>query len=407
MKKLRPYLQILVPLLLLAAGILLMQRILRLAPEPAVLPTSFDSPLVRTTTVAPEDVHFDVNTQGTIEAWRAIDLAAQVGGKVVAVAPGLRAGGFFAAGELLVQIEAADYELAIVQQEGAVARAELRLLQEQAEADAAVRAWQQIEGERPAEPLVRREPQLREAAAALAASQAQLQKARLDLERTRILAPFAGRVQKANVDVGQLVQPGQPLAQIYDTSCAEVRLPLPASEAGFVDLPLHWSDRGETTPRVPVELTTDFAGRRHRWTGYLVRTEGEIDRRTRQWMVVARIDAPYAQNGSADQPPLAVGAFVQARIHGRLQRGLIGIPRSALRGDDEVWLVDAEHRLRRTSVEVVRRQADRVWIGQGLKAGDRICITPPTSPTEGMPVRLLPEPELTTPAARSTPDGGR
>jgi RND family efflux transporter MFP subunit len=386
---------------------LVVQRILRLAPQPAVVPTSFDGPPVRTTIVGPEDVHFDVFTQGTIEAWRAIDLAAQVGGKVIAVAPSLRAGGFFAAGELLVQIEATDYELAVIQQEGAVARAELRLLQEQAEADAAVRAWQQVEGERPAEPLVRREPQLREAAAALAASQAQLQRARLDLQRTRVLAPFAGRVQRAAVDLGQLVQPGQPLAQIYDTSCAEVRLPLPASEAGFLDLPLHWSDGDATTPRVPVELTTDFAGRRHRWSGYLVRTEGEIDRRTRQWMVVARIDNPYAQNGSADQPPLAIGAFVEARIVGRLQRGLIGIPRSALRGEDEVWVVDAEHRLRRATVEVVRRQADRVWIARGLQAGDRICTTPPSTPTAGMPVRLLPDAALPPPDAATQPDGGR
>lgn len=406
MKKLRPYLQFLVPLLLLAAGALLTQRILRLAPEPTVLPSSFDGPPVRTVTVAPEDVHFDVLTQGTIEPWRAIELAAQVGGKVLAVAPSLRAGGFFAAGEVLVQIEATDYELAVVQQEGAVARAELRLLQEQAEADAALRAWQQVEGERPAEPLVRREPQVREAVAALAASQAQLQKARLDLERTRVLAPFAGRVQRANVDLGQLVQPGQPLALIHDTSCAEVRLPLPASEAGFVDLPLHWSDRDGNSPRVPVELTTDFAGRRHRWTGYLVRTESEVDRRSRQWVVVARIDAPYAQNGSADQPPLAIGAFVEASIRGRLQRGLIGIPRSALRGEDEVWLVDAEHRLRRATVQVVRRQADRVWISQGLQDGDRICVTPPATPTVGMPVRLLPAPALTAGQA-GTGDGGR
>jgi RND family efflux transporter MFP subunit len=406
MKKLRPYLQILVPLLLLAAGILLTQRILRLTPEPTVLPSSFDGPPVRTVTVASEDVHFDVLTQGTIEPWRAIELGAQVGGKVLAVAPSLRAGGFFAAGEVLVQIEATDYELAVVQQEGAVARAELRMLQEQAEADAALRAWQQVEGERPAEPLVRREPQVREAVAALAASQAQLQKARLDLERTRVLAPFAGRVQRANVDLGQLVQPGQPLAQIHDTSCAEVRLPLPASEAGFVDLPLHWSDRDANSPRVPVELTTDFAGRRHRWTGYLVRTESEVDRRSRQWVVVARIDAPYAQNGSADQPPLAIGAFVEASIRGRLQRGLIGIPRSALRGEDEVWLVDAEHRLRRATVQVVRRQADRVWISQGLQDGDRICITPPATPTVGMPVRLLPAPALTAGQA-GTGDGGR
>ena len=74
------------------------------------------------------------------------------------------------------------------------------------EADAAVarREWEQL-GEGPGSPLVLREPHIAEAQAAVTAAEAALEKARLDLERTEVRAPFAGRVRHKNIDVGQFV----------------------------------------------------------------------------------------------------------------------------------------------------------------------------------------------------------
>ena len=284
-------------------------------------------------------------------------------------------------------------------------RAELRLLQERAEADAAVRAWRELEGQQPADPLVTRAPQLRDAEAALAAAKAQLDRAELDLVRTRVTAPFAGRVRGARVDRGQLVQPGQVLAQIYGIEFAEVRLPIPAADAAFLELPMHGVDAAATPATTPVELQADFAGERHTWTGTLVRTEGEVDRRTRQLTLVARVAAPYARDAGNTRPPLAVGMFVQARVQGRTFADVVALPRAALHGDREVWVLDAENRLQRRAVVVLRAEADRVLLRSGVRAGERICVTPLELPTDGMPVRPT-DADAAAPA-QVTPQQGR
>jgi RND family efflux transporter MFP subunit len=396
MKVLRIVLQIALPLALLAGGYFFATWIQSLKPAPKIEPHEFAAPTVRVHEVTKQDVRIDVDTQGVVEPFRAIALAAQVGGRVLAISPALRAGGFFAADEVLVEIEATDYEFAIVQQEAAVARAELRLLQEQAEADAALRAWQELEGRAPDDPLVRRQPQIADADKALAAARAQLAKARLDRERTQLKAPFAGRVRSASVDIGQIVQPGAPLAQIYGTDYAEVRLPLPARDAAFVELPLHGADDGSAGGSGPtVELVAEFAGRAHRYPGTILRTEGEIDRRSRQLTVIARVAAPYAQdapNGQQDRPPLAVGTFVRAVIHGRTFAGVAALPREAVSGSGEVWVVDAESKLRKRGIAVLRETEDLIYVQTGLEAGELVCTTRLEAPVDGMPVRRHTEP---------------
>ena len=124
--------------------------------------------------------------------------------------------------------------------------------------------------------------------------------------------------------------------------------------------------------------------------GTITRTEGEIDRRTRQLTVVARVDEPYARDESGERPPLAIGMFVAATIRGRTFRDVIVIPRIALRGDGEVWVLDGENNLRRRAVEVLRTETERVLVRAGLDDGDVVCVTPLDAPVDGMPVRRLP-----------------
>lgn len=392
MKSLRIVLQILLPLVILGGGLWLAYEIASRKPEVIVDHEAFVGPLVRTYTAATADIRIDIRTQGVVEADQSIELSAQVGGRVVAVAAALRAGGFFAAGDVLVSIERTDYELMVTQQQAAVARAELRLQQENAEAEAALRAWRELEGERPADPLVRREPQIAEATKALEAAKAMLRRSELDLDRTDVRAPFAGRVRDANVDTGHIVRPGIALAQLYGTERAEIRLPLPVSDAAFLELPLHWSDSASPTPKPHCDLTANFGGRRHSYVGTIIRTAGEVDRKTQQITVIARVEAPYARGESGDRPPLAIGTFVEASIRGRVFRDVVAVPRAALRGENEVWLLDAEHRLRRRQVDILRLEPDRVLIQSGLHSGDIVCTTVLDTPVDGMPVRIAAEP---------------
>ena len=394
---LRILLQILVALGLLAGAAMLSLRIFKQAPKPLVTAGVDTRPAVRLATVRAEDITLEVTTHGTAEPYRTVDVSAEVGGRIIETHPMLRAGGFFAADDVLVTLDDTDYALAIEQQKSAVARAELRLLQERAESEAAIRAWQQLEGDRAPDALATRAPQIRDAEAALAAAAALLQKCERDRLRTRIRAPFAGRVRAVMADLGQTVQPGQRLATVFDTACVEVRLPIPVADAEFLELPLHGPAAPGQGPRVT--LTTEFAGDHPEWQGRIVRTEGEVDRRTRQLTLVARVDDAYARGPDDKRPPLFVGTFVHARIEGVRSAGALVIPTKALRGEDAVLVAVPRLRgfagglplfeitLRNRTIDVLRAEADRVLVRSGLRAGERVCVTTLDTATDGMRVR--------------------
>ncbi len=378
-------LQILLPLLVLLGAGAIAAKMIAGMQKPVVQTPPPQTPLVRALAVQPASLRMDVHSQGAVEPKSAVVLSAQVGGAVVAVSKNLRPGAFFAAGEPLVTIDEADYRLALVQQDANVARAELRLAQERAEAEVALRAWQELEGERQADALATRRLFVEEAQAALAAAQATRARADLDLRRTQLALPFAGRVRTASVDKGQFVSPGQPLAEVYDTEYVEVRLPIPDADAAFLDLPL--GPDGGSGPAV--ELYADFAGKPCRWQGQIVRTEGEIDRKTRMLTLVARVESPFAAAPGDGQPPLAVGMFVTATITGRAFDSVLALPRAAVRPDGRILVVSAESRLTARPLPILRRDRDAVYAQGALAPGERICTSPIEAFVEGMPVRVL------------------
>lgn len=397
MKHLRLTLQILLPVMVIVGGSFLANWIMNNKVAPLVQAVANDGPLVRVQVATLSNEQLDVIARGSVEALRTVDLAAEVGGRIIKTHPALRAGGTFTPNDVLVEIDATDYELLITQKMAAVARAELRLMQEQAEAAAAVRAWEQIEGNAPIDPLARREPQIRDAKLAVASAQAQQKRAETDVRRTRVQLPFSGRVRSVHADIGQTVQRGQRLAVALDTSELEVRLPIPLREMAFVDLPL--GNRTDDGPKV--EITADFAGAPCTWQGSIVRIEGEIDRRTRQLTAIARVTR------TADSQPLLVGMFVEARIVGREVQDVFRVPSSALHSGDHIWIVEAveddtadnsktTYRLRDRVVTVLRTERDHAILKGGLEAGEQVCLSSLQAPADGMKVRIR-EPKDKTP----------
>jgi RND family efflux transporter MFP subunit len=379
------WIRFLLPPAIVLGGLFMTVALVRSKPkvdpqEPEVIP-----PLVQVVAVEKRDVRLTVTAEGTVLPRTESTLAARVAGEVVAVAPSFEVGGFFDRGEALVTLDARDYEVAVERRKAEVAAARLRQAQEEAEARVAAEEWDGL-GEAAPDPLVLREPQLAEARAALAAAEAELRKARLDLERTRITAPFAGRVRSKAVDVGQYLTPGQAVATVHAVDYAEVRLPVPDGELAFLDLP--WSFRaGTTAPGLEVTLAANLRGELYRWPARIVRTEGELDPRSRMHYLVARVEDPYRRRGAGEGPPLLIGSFVGAEITGREVRDAVELPRTALRGEDRVWVVDEDQRLVFRPVEILRTQAESVVIGGGLESGERVCVSALDFAVAGMAVR--------------------
>ena len=387
------------PFIVLALGIVSTVLLVRTRPSAETRQRDIPPPLVRVHSVELADLQLTVHSQGTVEPRTRTVLVAQVPGRVIEVSPSFESGGFFAADEVLVRIDPTDYELAVVRARAAVAQAEVRLATERAEVAVARREWEAL-GEGQANPLVTRQPQLQEAEAALEAARAALRQAQVDLQRTGIRVPYPGRVSTKQADVGQYVLPGASLGEVYAIDYAEVRLPIPDEELAYLEpswlAPALPSDApssatansDETKPNgAPhVALQARFGGALQRWEGKVVRSEGEIDPRTRMLHVVARVEDPYGRF-TRREAPLAVGLFVNATIHGRSVRGVVVLPRAAVRGRDQVVVVDADERLRLRTIDVLRAQRDAVVVRSGLAAGERVLLSPLEAVTDGMRVR--------------------
>ena len=360
-----------------------------LATAPRVATTTPDRilPTVRVIRAEPGVVRLRVRSQGTVAPRTESELIPEVSGPVVWISPALVSGGFFEQAEPLLRIDRLDYQSNVAKARAALARAE-------GEQDHAVQNL--ARRERLSADDISSTSQLDDARRSARVSEAMLDEARValeqaqrDLDRTEVRAPFSGRVRSEHVDLGQFVSRGSPVATLYATDFVEIRLPIPDRELAYLNLP-SWRVGEPSTQGPEVSLRATFAGREHTWQGRVVRTEGEIDAKSRMVHVVARVENPYGiEEADSARPPLAIGLFVRAEIEGPLADGITIVPRSALRDDRLLMVVDADDRMRLRDVDVMRIDREEVLIRTRLGAGERVCVSPLEVVVEGMRVRTV------------------
>ena len=378
------FLQLLIVVLLLLGGYIGMNELRASKPELQRRKIPPPTPMVRTVRIETQSKHVVIQSEGTVKPLTEINLVPQVGGKVIDVSPALINGGQFIKGDILLRIDPIDYELAVTLADAKVKDSESKLELAKEEAAAAREEWRLIKGaksksERKPPPLVAREPQLAAARAKLEADRADLKKAKLNLERTTLKAPFNGRVSQENVDIGQYVTPGQPLASLYSTDAAEIMVPLEDNELYWLRVPGFTDGDG---PGAKANVRAQLGGQDLIWAGEVVRAEGKIDERTRMINVVVRVMDPYAK-----RPPLAPGLFVKVEMQGKMLRNVAAIPRSALHADDTVWVVDGTGRLHFRKVNIAMIQGANVLVQSGLEEGDLVVTTIFKGVTDGMAVQ--------------------
>ncbi len=372
----------LVPVVIVAAAIaaafLLISNRRTLEPaQPQPVPTA-----VRVMRVEPGPVQLRVHAQGTVSPRTETQLVPEVSGNVVWVSPSLVAGGYFEAGETLLRIDDRDYMANVRRAEATLARAEADNELAQFELRRAEElVGRQLISRSDYEERVR---SARVAETAVADAQLVLQTARNDLDRTILAAPFAGLVRSEQVDIGQFINRGNSIAEVYATDALEVRLPIADQQLAYLNIPL--DQRGEMAPEgaPSVRLTAEFAGRKQVWTGYLARTEAQIDPGSRMVYAIARV---RADDEAQAAPP--VGLFVQAEIEGIAEDNIVVMPRSALRDDNQVLVVDTENRLHFRAVEILRVYRDEVFVSAGLERGELVNVSPLQTVVEGMRVQPI------------------
>ncbi len=328
-----------------------------------------------------------LQSYGRVKPRTESELVPQVAGKVVRISPNFRNGGFFEAGELLLEIDDRDYQASVNSARANLIESRQLLIQEQAQVKQAKDDWVRLGNRGQPPTLVSREPQLKAAQAKVLAAEAQLDTAQANLERTRIVAPYAGRMLEKKVDVGQVVNANSAIASIYAVDTVEVRLPLKNRDLAYIDLPESLRvNKDRQQPLPAVELISEL-GKSEHWQGKIVRTEGAIDAASQQLYVIAQIDDPYGE-AARDRQPLKIGQYVRAEISGRRLKQALVIPNNAIYQGSYVYLVEQDT-LRRRNIDIAWQNDNQALIKKGLKAGELLVLTPLGQVASGTAVRIV------------------
>lgn len=355
--------------------------------SPEIVPVA-----VRVMEVRSEPTKLFVESQGKVQAARTVNLSTPVAGTVAWISPKLEAGGYVAVDEPLLRLDSSDYEIALARSEAALEQAIAEELHARSEYE---RLRELGERRLASESQIQNAERLANVTAArINEIETQLRQARIDLERTEVRAPFDAIVQSRQVELGQYANRAQNIAVMYGAEEVEVRLPLAIRQLGYLDVPLDF--RGELDRRVApvVRLEGLYGGQRHIWFGRMVRTEATIDPDSNTVQSIVRVTQPQEvdnEQGEKNAIPLPIGLFVEASISGREIDDIIALPRSVIRNNNQVLVVDAENKMYYREVEIFRFEEERVLISGGLAPGEIVCISPIQAVVNGMAVQPVRE----------------
>ena len=382
--------RILLPIGILVVCIVVAGILVRSPTEVAESSPEIISVAVRVIEAQLESVQLTVESQGKVQPAQTASISAAVAGPVAWISPVMEAGGDVKMGEPLLRLDSVDFETArersaaALQQAEAESRfsaSELERFLELAEKNLASDSQLQD---------IRRQAEVN--SARLVDAQASYRQAKLDLDRTEIKAPFNAIIESRDVELGQYVSRAQSVAVVHGADEVEVRLPLAIRQLGYLDIPLGSRGvlSGEQAPNV--SLLGYYGGEAHNWKGQLVRTEAVIDANSNTVQTIIRVDQPKSadtNNTSSSQIPLPIGLFVQADIAGKRVDNLIVLPRSVIRNNNQVLVVDSENKMYYREVEIFRLEESRVLISSGLLPGEFICTSPIQAVVEGMSVQPI------------------
>ena len=275
---------------------------------PEQKPEEMPVPIVDVTQVEQQTVSLNLPSYGVVTPKYKTQLVTEVQGRMLSISPQFVAGGIVKKGDQLAQIEPSDYEADLMQAEATLAQATAALNEEIARGEVAKIEFKGYDKGLPPE-LGLRIPQLKKEQANVKYAQAALARAQRNLARTVIRAPFDGIIKARNVDLGQYVTLGTNLGELYDTSIAEIRLPISNDDLAYLESVDH--------PDTQVTLSASLAGKENTWMGNIIRSEGVIDADNRMVYLVAEIKDPYLrEHKTQGSLPLKYGSFVNAVIKG-------------------------------------------------------------------------------------------
>ena len=376
--------KILLPLAIIAGAVLLSMLMFMLKPAPPKLESPDTALAVETMVLEKITAQLKIQSQGTVLPRTSTSLISEVSGAVLEVSPQFVVGGVFQAGDVLMQLDPTDYQVALQRAEAKLISMNAQLSFEQARSAQAEKEWAMTGRPASEAPLLAlRKPYLAEAQANVLQTEAEVAQAQQKLDKTTIRAPYAGMVSQKMADIGQFVATGSKLGEIFAIDYAEVRLPMTQRDMAKLNLEALAGGQASST----VTLTASVGGADLQWDALLVRSEGVVDQRNRAQYLIAQLDDPYNIHNSRQNPALLMGTFVRATIAGKQLEKVFAVPRHALLEGDNVAAVDRDNRLRLKKVEKIFGDDQFYYITNGLEEGVEIIVSAVGIAIDGMRVK--------------------
>ena len=334
--------------------------------------------------LTPKDFQVQISSNGTTTPLTQTVLTAEVGGEVIYRSKKFAEGASVIEGEILAKIDDTDLQLQYKNALLQLANAEVQYSLQLAEAEVAKKAWDKI-GDGVASDLTLKKPQLKQAEAFLEVAKAQVSSAAKKLNKTEIIAPYAGRIQNVNIDLGTTIIPGQPVGAMYTSSEIEITLAVKDNDLQFLSIPM---DGRKLNPseQASVVIESFYKGKTQSWNGKLERVDGVIDPVTRMINLIAVFKNDFIET---DKPNLPIGLFVEAKIDGITLKNIFEIPINSLSENNEVYIVDKDNQLELRKLTILKKYSEFVIIKDGLKAGERIVTSKLSTASNGIKVNLV------------------
>lgn len=328
-------------------------------------------PTVKIETAIAEDYQVRITSFGEVKPVESTMVSAQVSGEVLTWHSKFVPGGLVLRGDTLFTIEPDTYEAALLQAEADLSLAKANLIEEQAKADVAKR---ESKGNKVSD-LYLRKPQMLGAQASVKSAQARLKIAQRDVNNCEIKAPYNALVVSRDLGVGQYVNKGAQVGELYNIESAEVSFPIAGFDKEFLP--------SDITQQPAIISTKGFNTITRE--GKITRDLGIIDQSTRMSQLVVRIEDPYGLTSSV--PALKFGHYVEVSFAGRTLNQVYRLPQELI-NNRIIWLLDEEQQMQPQRVEILREEGAYFLISEGLQNEDKLVITLPEYPQKGMKVKI-------------------
>ena len=373
-KKLKP--------LFILLGALLLSYILwflgQVQPDPV---EESPAPDVIVEILTPKDFQVKIISSGTTTPLTQTILNAEVGGEVIYRSKKFSEGSSVIEGEILAKIDDTDLQLQYKNALLQLANAEVQYSLQLAEAEVAKEAWEKM-GDGIASDLMLKKPQLKQAEALLEVAKAQVSSAEKKLNKTEIVAPYAGRIQNVNIDLGTTIIPGQPVGAMYTSSEIEITLAIKDNDLQFLSIPMD-GRKLDSSEQALVEIESFYKGKIQSWQGKLERVDGVIDPITRMINLIAVFENDFIETNQSNLP---IGLFVEAKIDGIKLNDVFQIPVTAISENNVVYIVDSNNELELRELSILKKYSDFVIVKEGIRAGERIVTSKLSTASNGIKV---------------------